>query len=94
MRDAGRTPPPPVVVNREPKGEGTLVVHVKPWAFVWVANESYTGNRNQEAAPALRRVLPSGKHVVHIRDPKGNVTSTNVTVRAGREARIERTFTP
>ncbi|HCF61722.1 MAG TPA: hypothetical protein DFS52_27465, partial [Myxococcales bacterium] len=80
---------------RKPTAEkrtGTLVVHVKPWAFVWVDREAFTGNRDQEAAPIIHRTLSVGRHIVHVQDPSGRQTSIAVMVRAGQETRITDPF--
>ncbi|MGI5860681.1 MAG: serine/threonine-protein kinase [Myxococcales bacterium] len=74
------------------KQTGVLVVHVKPWAFVWVDQETFTGGREQEAAPIIRRILSVGRHVVHVQDPSGRRTSIPVTLRPGQETRITDPF--
>jgi hypothetical protein len=73
-----RRPEPRPVVPRRP---GTLVVHVEPWAYVWVDAEPFTGSGEQEASPRLTRRLSAGRHVVHFRDGAGREQHVEVQVR-------------
>lgn len=76
----------------EKRGIGTLILHIKPWAHVWLDSEPFKGTEDQEAAPRLVRQVVSGRHVVHIRDGLGREKTVDVAVLADQEVKVEGFF--